>query len=47
MIHPLNMIATDNTSVDQFVYITVLKRSYKITVTLNIHVLHLKGSDLA
>lgn len=29
LIRPLTMIATDNTAIDRFVYITVLKRSYK------------------
>jgi hypothetical protein len=43
LIHPLTMIATDNTAIDQFVYTTVLKRSYKITVSLYIHILCLKG----
>jgi len=29
LIYPLTMIATDNTAIDQFVYITACKRSYK------------------
>jgi len=41
------MIATDNTIIDWFVYITVLKRSYKITVSLYLNILHLKGWDPA
>jgi len=34
LIHPLTMIATDNTATDQFVYITVLKQAYKHIFTL-------------
>ena len=33
-IHPLTMIAIDNTAIDQFVYITVLKQAYKHIFTL-------------
>jgi hypothetical protein len=47
IIHPLTMIDTGNTAIVQSVYITDLKQSYKITVSLNIHILHLQGSDPA